>query len=241
VVIDDDALARDRLRDLNEDAGLLDIVGEAADGHSAVRLIDEVRPQIAFVDIRMPGLDGIQVLEAVKHQPAVIFTTAHGEYALRAFELAAVDYLLKPFGLDRFRIAVLRAMGSHSHRENLPVPERIKAVTPASRSSVTRLFARERDVIIPIDVAEIRRLEADGDYVSIFTTARRHMMRASLQDLEESLGERFLRVHRSHVVNMDHVVRFEPHDAARLSVVLSDGSRVVASRARSQHLRKLAR
>lgn len=241
VVIDDDALSRDRIKDLSADTGLLEIVGEAADGRSAVKLIDELRPQVAFLDIRIPVLDGLQVLEAIEHQPAVIFTTAHGEYAVRAFELAAVDYLLKPFGLDRFKTAVERAIDTCLLGEALPASERIASVMPRAKAPVDRLFAREKDSIVPIDTDEITRIEADGDYVLVHARGKRHMMRTSLQDLEESLGKRFLRVHRSHLVNMDHVVRFEPHDAARLNVVLSDGSHVIASRARSQELRKLAR
>ncbi len=241
IVADDDALARERIKDLNAEAGLLRIVGEASDGRSAARLIDELRPDIALLDVRMPALDGLQVLEAIEHQPAVIFTTAHGEFAVRAFELAAVDYLLKPFGPARFREAIERATPFKSAKASATTVERVRAVIDAPGAPLTRLFARERDAIVPIDVADVVRLEADGDYVLVYTKGRRHMMRANLQDLDTSLGDKFLRIHRSHIVSLDHVVRFEPHDAARLAAVLSDGSRVVASRSRSQELRKLAR
>jgi two-component system LytT family response regulator len=241
VVADDDALSRDRIKDLSADTGLVDVIGEAADGRSAVRLIDELTPQVAFLDIRMPLMDGLQVLESLTHQPAVVFTTAHGEYAVRAFELTAVDYLLKPFGLDRFRAAVERATEMRLQPDLVPASERIKAVMSRGTEPVDRLFVRDRESIIPISVANVTRIEADGDYVLVHQAGKRHLMRASLQDLEESLGEAFLRVHRSHLVNLDHVDRFEPHDASRLSVLLSDGSRVVASRARSQELRRMAR
>jgi two-component system LytT family response regulator len=241
LVIDDDALARERIKDLNAETGLLEVIGEAADGRTAVAMIDDTRPAVVFLDIRMPLLDGIQVLEAIDHDPAVIFTTAHGDYAVRAFELAAVDYLLKPFGVERFRTAVERAVSTPATSGSASAFERIRSVMSAPEAKLTRLFARERESIVPIDVDEIVRIEASGDYVLVHAKGRRHMMRANLQDLEEGLGERFLRVHRSHLVNLDHVVRFEPHDAARLSVLLSDGSRVVASRARSQDLRRLAR
>ena len=241
VVVDDDRLARERIKDLNEETQLVDVVGEAADGRSAVELIDRERPDIALLDIQMPVLDGIQVLEAIAHQPAVIFTTAHGHYAVRAFELAAVDYILKPFGPDRFRTAIERARRSSSRDETPSTFERINEVMGRSSAPLARLFAREREAIVPIDVDEVVRVEASGDYVLVHTSGRRHMMRANLQDLQSDLGERFLRVHRSHLVNLDHVARFEPHDAARLAVVLSDGSRVVASRSRSQELRRLAR
>jgi two-component system LytT family response regulator len=238
VVADDDSLARERIRDLNVEQ-VVEIVAEVADGQAAVRAIDELKPDIAFLDIRMPLLDGMQVLEIIKHQPAVIFTTAYHDYAVRAFELAAVDYLLKPFGPDRFRAAVERA-ATPAGSPTATAFERIRAVMSSS-PTLTRLFVRERDTIIPVDVEDVTRVEAHGDYVLVHAAGRRHIMRANLQDLESGLGARFLRVHRSHVVNLDQVVRFEPHDATRLSVVLSDGSRVVASRARSQELRRLAR
>jgi two-component system LytT family response regulator len=240
-VADDDPLARERIKDLNAETGSVELVGEAADGSAAVDLIDERRPDIVFLDIRMPVLDGIQVLRAIEHEPAVIFTTAHGDYAVRAFELAAIDYLLKPFGAERFRRAVERAASVRGRESSIRTLERIQAVTAAPRAALTRLFARERDAIVPIDVADVVRVEASGDYVLVYAKGKRHIMRASLQELEERLGDRFLRVHRSHLVNLDHVVRFEPHDAVRLTVLLTDGSRVIASRARSQELRRLAR
>jgi len=241
VIADDDSLARDRIRDLNAETGLVEIVAEAGDGQAAVRAIDELKPAIAFLDIRMPLLDGMQVLEAIEHQPAVIFTTGYGDYAVRAFELAAVDYLLKPFGADRFRTAVERATTIKSEPASATAFERIQTVMTSASSPLTRLFVREKEAIIPIDVGHVTRIEAHGDYVLVHAAGRRHMMRTNLQDLEAGLGARFLRVHRSHVVNLDRVVRFEPYDATRLCVVLSDGSRVTASRARSQELRRLAR
>ena len=241
VVADDDSLARERLRDLNAETGLVQIVAEAADGREAVRAIDELKPTIAFLDIRMPLLDGMQVLEAIEHQPAVIFTTGYGDYAVRAFELAAVDYLLKPFGADRFRTAVERAALTKPGAASGTTFERIRTVMASPSSSLTRLFVRERETIVPVDVEDVIRIEAQGDYVLVHAAGRRHMMRTNLQELESGLGARFLRVHRSHLVNLDRVARFEPHDATRLAVVLSDGSRIVASRTRSQELRRLAR
>ena len=241
VVVDDDALARERVKDLLAEAPLVEVVGEAADGLSAVRLIDDLRPDVAFLDIEMPALSGLKLLERLKHRPAVIFTTAYDQYALTAFELAAVDYLLKPFGVERFRTALERAVASLKARDqSLPGVDRVRE-TLAQEEHLQRLFLRERDTILPVDVSRVTRFEADGDYVLVHAGERPHLVRLKLQDLEARLGEPFLRVHRSHLVNLDHVRRFEPHDATRLAVVMADGTRIVASRSRSQELRRLAR
>lgn len=241
VVVDDDALARERIKDLLAEAPLVTIVGEAADGLSAIRLIDEVRPAIAFLDIEMPALSGLQLLERLHHRPVVIFTTAYDQYAVTAFELAAVDYLLKPFGLGRFKAAVERAVQSVGRSGTGPNAVDRARETLGEEHALRRLFLRERDVILPVELDRVTRFEADGDYVLVHAGDRPHLVRLRLQDLEARLGERFLRVHRSHLVNLDHVRRFEPHDATRLAVLMDDGARIVASRSRSQELRRLAR
>jgi two-component system, LytTR family, response regulator len=242
VVVDDDALARERVKGLLREAPLVEVVGEAADGLSALRLIEELRPDVVFLDIEMPELSGLQVLERLRHRPAVIFTTAYARHAVAAFELAAVDYLLKPFGLDRFREAVERAVRSRPGPQaaSSPPVERAREAVPEGEA-LRRLFLREREAILPVEVSRITRFEADGDYVVVHAGERPHLVRLRLQDLEARLDDRFLRVHRSHLVNLDHVRRFEPHDATRLAVVMTDGTRIVASRARSQELRRLAR
>jgi two-component system, LytTR family, response regulator len=246
VIVDDDALARERLKDLIAEAPLVEVIGEAADGATAVHLIEELRPDIAFLDIEMPVMSGIEVLRRVRTPPVVIFTTAYDNYAVTAFELAAVDYLLKPFGLDRFRGAVERAVrlvdarGGGDDGETERARQRaIETLEP--ERPLTRLFLRERGAILPLAVAEVMRFEADGDYVVVHTAEHRHLVRLRLQDLESRLGERFLRVHRSHLVNMDHVKRFERHEDGRLIVILSDGARILASRSRSRELLRLAR
>lgn len=241
VLVDDDTLARERVKDLLTEAPLVEIVGEAADGLSAVRLIDEVRPDIAFLDIEMPALSGLKLLDKLHHRPVVVFTTAYDQYALTAFELAAVDYLLKPFGLDRFKAALERAVRSVATQASVPGSVDRARETLTGGETLRRLFLRERDAILPVEVDRVMRFEADGDYVLVHAGERPYLVRLKLQDLEERLGGRFLRVHRSHLVNLDHVRRFEPHDATRLAVVMSDGTRIVASRSRSQELRRLAR
>jgi len=240
VVVDDDPLARERLRDLAGEVSLVDVVGEAADGESAVRVIDELRPDIVFLDIEMPGGSGLDVARRIEHPAAIVFTTAYQQYAVTAFELSAVDYLLKPFGPERFREAVERALAARGlesqTRRTALLDEALEQSHP-----LARLFLRERDTILPVPVERIVRIEAEGDYVMVHTRERSYLVRLRLQDLESRLGDRFLRVHRSHLVNLDHVKVFEHNDDVRLVVVMTDGTRILASRARSRELRRLAR
>ena len=240
VVVDDDPLARERLRDLAAEVPLLELIGEAADGETAVRVIDELQPDVVFLDIEMPAGSGLDVVRRIGHPAAVVFTTAYHQYAVTAFELSAVDYLLKPFGAERFREAVERAIGSLSREDPESRAERIRAaLQPETR--LTRLFLRERGTILPVPVERIVRIEAEGDYVMVHTRDKAHLVRLRLRDMEGRLGDRFLRVHRSHLVNLDHVKVFEQHDDTRLVVVMTDGTRILASRTRSRELRRLAR
>jgi len=240
VVVDDDPLARERLRDLAEEVPLVDVIGEAADAESAVRVVDELRPDIVFLDIEMPGGSGLDVARGIEHTAAIVFTTAYQQYAVTAFELSAVDYLLKPFGPERFREAVERALAARGREEQTTRTARLDE-TLEHGPRLTRLFLRERDTILPVPVERIARIEAEGDYVMVHTRERSYLVRLRLQDLESRLGDRFLRVHRSHLVNLDHVKVFEHNDDVRLVVVMTDGTRILASRARSRELRRLAR
>jgi two-component system LytT family response regulator len=246
VVIEDEPLARRQLRELAAGVPWLSCVGEAADGASAVRAIDGLRPDLVFLDIRMPELSGLEVLERTKHEPAVIFTTAFDQYAVAAFELGALDYLLKPFGRDRFLAAVERARRALTGARPADDSDsstilRARAALGASAGPVERIFVRDRGRIVPMPVREIERLEAEDDYVAVHTRGRRFLVYLPLAQFERRLDpERFLRIHRSHVVNVDFVTALVPFDAARLQVEMRDGTKIMASRARSRELRHLA-
>lgn len=231
VIVDDEPLARRRLRALVDDLDWLECAGEAAGGLEAVRIIDALRPDLAFLDIHLPGVSGIDVVARVRHVPAVIFTTAYDRYAATAFELAAVDYLLKPFGAQRFARAMERAR---------PMIDR-EPTSPAPRAA-QRLFAREAGRIVPLATSAIARLEACDDFVEIHAQGRCYRINATLQELEGKLDPAcFVRVHRSHIVNLDHVAGWEPFDGSRFEVRLRDGTRITASRQRSRLLRHVSR
>src|SRR5687767_1598282 len=154
LIVDDEPLARRKLRDLLAEFPDVELLGEASDGAEAVRAIDELEPELVFLDIQMPLVSGLEVLERTRHKPAVIFTTAHDRFAVAAFELAAVDYLLKPFGRERFRVALERARAVLGQESALvPSVERARRAL-AGRGPLTRLFVRDRGKIVPIPVAE---------------------------------------------------------------------------------------
>lgn len=231
LIIDDEPLARRRLKTLVADLDWMECVGEAADGPSAAQAIDELRPDLVFLDIELPGFSGIELLQRTRHAPAVIFTTAYDRFAATAFELAALDYLLKPFGTARFSTALERAR---------PILERRSAAPAAALAR--RLFVREGGRIVPLATQAIERLEACDDFVQVYSAGRCYRINVTLQELEARLDPAtFVRVHRSHIVNLDHVVGWEPFDGSRFEVRLRDGTRITASRQRSRVLRHVTR
>ena len=240
VIIDDEPLARQQLRDFIADVPWLEYVADASTGGEAVRVIDAQQPDIVFLDIQMPEMTGLEVLEKIHHDPAVVFTTAHDRYAVAAFELGALDYLLKPFGRERFLGAVERARRSLQSESDERPAERARAALESERV-MTRVFVRDRGRILPIPVQEIVRLEAEDDYVGLHARGRRFLVYLPLGEFEKRLDtERFLRVHRSHIVNLDHVAALVPYDGSRLQVEMRDGTKIMASRTRSRELRHLA-
>jgi two-component system LytT family response regulator len=243
LVVEDEPIARAQLRDLLDGVGWIEYVGEAADGVSAVTAIDSLRPDLVFLDIEMPELSGLEVLRRIQHDPAVVFTTAYDRFAVAAFELEAIDYLLKPFGRDRLLAALERARRVVREPGDESVSRRAgEAIDQLSGSGpLLRIFVRDRGRIIPVTIDDIDRLEADDDYVAVHTRGRRHLVYLGMNEFEARLDpQRFLRIHRSHIVNLDHVAAMEPFDATRMQVTMRDGAKIVASRTRSRELRGLA-
>ena len=239
VVADDEPLAVERLRSLISGVPWLFCAGVAMSGPAAVEIVDELRPDLLFLDVKMPGLTGVQVVDRIRHQPQIVFTTAYDRYAVTAFELQALDYLLKPFGERRFKQVAQRVrdhlVRSRDHFGRDPAPH------VSSGRSPTRLFVRERGRIVPVDVASIHRFEAHGDYVMIHTGKRKHLAHVRMKDLEDLMGpDRFLRIHRKHLVSADRIAELRPYDGHRLLVIMRNGDELLASRARSKALRASA-
>jgi two-component system LytT family response regulator len=224
-VADDERLLREKLRGFLAEVTWVRLVGETVDGPSTVQMVDDLKPDLLFLDVRMPGLTG---------------STAYDRYAVAAFEAQALDYLLKPFGRKRFFATLNRVRETLQARAALSTVERGRAAL-APEEPLTRLFVRGRGKITPVAVRDVDRFEARDDYVLIHAGQQRHLASVRMNDLERQLeSAHFLRIHRSHIVNLDAVVSFAPHESGRLLVTMRDGATLFASRARSRALRDLA-
>ena len=239
-VVDDEPVARAGLRAMLGAFDWVEVVGEAADGESAVREIEARRPELVFLDVQMPGLLGTDVLRRLERPPFVIFTTAFSEHAVSAFELGAVDYLLKPFGPSRLAAAMERVRSALGEPSSVDAFERLSGALAGG--PISRLFVRIGGTLVPLPVDRVSWFEADGDYVIAHAGNARHLLHLSLSRLETRLDpRRFVRVHRTHIVNLDQVRAFKRDARGNLEAELLDGARVPVSRARAQEIRSLGR
>lgn len=238
LIADDEPIARAGLRAMLGAFAWVECVGEAANGPAAVEAIERLRPELLFLDVQMPGLLGTEVLARVTHQPYVVFTTAHAEHAVSAFALGALDYLLKPFGPTRLAATMERVRAAIGEPAAHPALERLGDAF--GQGPITRLFVRAGSALVPVAVDGVSWFAADGDYVVAHVERARHMLHLSLNRLEARLDpRRFLRIHRTHIVNLDRVVRFRRDARGGLAAEMADGTRLPVSRARAQELRGL--
>jgi two-component system LytT family response regulator len=238
VIIEDEPLAIDRLRGCLSYMDNLDLVGEARDGEAAIVLIDRVQPDLVFLDIQLPLCSGFEVLRSVRHRPAVIFTTAHNEYAVSAFEWGAFDYLLKPFDKERVALAIAR-FGERSGLGDADTAIAERLETTESKGSIRRFFVKQRGVAIPIDVQSITAILAEGDYCRVYLASDSHLVHLPLREFEARLApDLFLRVHRSVLINTTKVLRIDTAGRGA-QVTMDTGLVVTASRTGSAQLKTL--
>jgi two-component system LytT family response regulator len=241
LIADDEPLARRQLRSLLERDPQIALIGEAGSGQEARRAVRELRPELLLLDVRMPQGDGFTVLEDLTDPPYVIFATAHAEHAVRAFDIAAVDYLLKPFDDERFERAIRRAKDAIRARRLVELAHDISAPAVAAEAPDSqRITVYEGRGISWINASDIEWIEAADYYANVHAHGRAHLVREPLQKLEERLGRRFLRVHRGALVNVGKIQRIDRLEGGELVVVLPSGARVQVSRSRkSDVLREL--
>jgi two-component system, LytTR family, response regulator len=239
LIADDEPVAREGLREMLAPVDWLTCVGEVSNGPAAVAAIDRLRPELVFLDIQMPGLLGTDVLRQVEHRPFVVFTTAFAQHAVTAFELGALDYLLKPFGPERLAATLERVRAALGEPHVVPAFDRLHEALGSG--PISRLFVRSGGTILPVAVGAVSWFEAAGDYVTAHVGRARHSLHLSLNRLESRLDPgRFARLHRGTIVNLDQVKAFRRHGKGQLLAELADGTRLVVSRTRAKELRGLS-
>jgi two-component system LytT family response regulator len=244
LIVDDEPLARRRLKALLKDEPGIEIAGESEDGMSAVAAARRLSPDVMFLDVQMPGMDGFEVIEALGPErcPSVVFVTAYDEYALRAFAVHAIDYLLKPFDRKRLRKALSRARALTINETELG--RRLIAAMTEARAGRPRdrLVVKSRGRVYFVRTEEIDWIEASGHYLTLHAGRDEHVIRGNIRDMESRLEpERFVRVHRSTIVNVDRVKELLPSFHGEYTIVLSNGTRLSSSRGYSERLHEIIR
>jgi two-component system LytT family response regulator len=255
MIVDDEPLARANLRLLLKEDAEIEIVAEAGSGAEAVLLISKHSPDLLFLDIQMPGMNGFDVLEKIDAAriPAIIFVTAFDQYALRAFEVHALDYLLKPFDDARFEKALRQAKAQIEQREINKLSQKLFALLEdreerqtaepraADRSRyLTRLMIKSASRIFFLKVEEIDWIGAEDYYVKLHFGRKSHLLRETMNELEAKLDpEKFLRIHRSSIVNLDRIKEMHAHFNGDYVVILHDGTELKLSRSRREQLQTL--
>jgi two-component system, LytTR family, response regulator len=221
ILVDDEELARGYLRELLSPHSEIEIAAECRNGFEAVKAINELAPDLVFLDVQMPKLDGFEVLELIDAKPAVIFVTAYDQYAMRAFDAQAADYLLKPFTAERFERALDRAK-SGAGAKSVQTPPR----------ELTRIVVRDGAKVHVIPIEKLDYAEAQDDYVALHSEGKSYLKQQPIGALEALLDRnRFVRIHRSSIVNIERIARIEPFAKESRIAILTDGSRLPVSRA----------
>lgn len=238
VIVDDEEPARMAVRQDLEAIGGVTVVAECVNGFEAVKVVSEQTVDLLLLDVQMPKLDGFDVLELIGRDVPVIFITAYDEFALRAFEVHAVDYLLKPFARERLEAALVRARVRRGQPR--PDPSLVRAAARPSASALDRLVIRDGPNVHVVPVAKVDYIEAQDDYVSVHTGGKSLLKDQTLADLEKQLdGRRFVRVHRSYILNIERLARVELYAKDSRIAILHDGRKVPISRAGYQRLQEL--
>jgi two-component system, LytTR family, response regulator len=242
LIAEDEPLAADALAEWVAQMPQLALVAVCADGESALAQIRALQPDLVLMDIQMPGMTGLEVLKAIAgdaHRPAVIFTTAYDEHALTAFELHAVDYLLKPFARDRFEAAIEHVLQSRADAGAAGLDDAVAALERPSGEPMTRILVRDQGKIFPVLVDAIEYLRSDTKYTALASRGRSFLVRLPITTFEQRLDPaRFLKLHRSCIVNLDFVEAMTPDENSQLVVQMTDGTRITANRDVSKKLRE---
>ncbi len=242
IIIDDESLAREIVRRYAADIEPLNVVAECGDGFEALRKIQEHKPDLLFLDIQMPKLDGFELLEVLDYNPAIIFTTAFDQFAIKAFEMNAVDYLLKPFSKDRFESAVQKAIQRIGlEKSNVTASlDNLKENVQESRGTLDRFVTRLGSKVTVIPVDRIWYIESADDYVMIYSELGNHLKEKTMKYFEEHLPQNnFVRIHRGSIINLSQISAIDPYTKDTHMVTLKCGAKLRASAEGYKKLRAL--
>ncbi len=240
VIIDDESPAREIIKQYLKEIDSVEVIAECADGFSGLKSISELKPDLVFLDIQMPRLTGIELVEVLTEKPEIIFTTAYDQFAIRAFELNAVDYLLKPFQKRRFLNAVEKAIDKIRSATGNRIPSnQLFDKKPESSSPLNRIIVRKGNAINLIPVEQIRYVEAQDDYVMIYHDKGKALKQQTMKYYEGNLPkDEFVRIHRSYIVKVDQIKLIEPYSRDSHVAILQSGDKLPVSRAGYKHLKE---
>jgi len=240
IIVDDEPLAREGLKLELQRHTDVQIVAECSNGFEAIEKVRQLKPDILFLDIQMPRLSGFDVIELLGEEaPLTVFVTAYDEYAVKAFEAHAVDYLLKPVQAGRLKAALQHIDQHLNHGQKSPVEHTLNALRP-SLQPLTRLMIRERSQIKIIPLNEVLYIEAQGDYISICTVSQSYLKYERLSQIERRLdGQKFVRIHRSYILNLDFLAKIEPYSRDSRIAVLNNGKHLPVSRAGFERIKQV--
>ncbi len=239
IIVDDEEPARVLLREYLTKRDDINIAAECSNGFEAVKALTELKPDLAILDIQMPKLNGFEVLELAENPPAVIFATAYDQYAVKAFELHAVDYLLKPFSKERLDEALDHVAKRLKTKKTLPI-EALAAAAGMKPAILERVLVKDGSKVHVIPADKIDYIEAEDDYVAIKAEGKSHLKQQRMAELEKMLDPaKFVRVHRSSIINLERIARIELYAKDSRMAILKDGTKLLISRAGYDKLKKL--
>ena len=241
LIIDDEPLARELIKSFLKDYGQIEIVGECADGFEGIKAIQEKQPDLIFLDVQMPKITGFEMLELLENPPAIVFTTAYNEYAIKAFEMNAVDYLLKPFSRDRFKQAIEKAIDGQNLKEL--AGKKLVAIqndTNLLTGPLQRIVVKTGSKIQVLPVSEVIYLESQDDYVMIYTGTGKFLKQQTMKYFDAALDKQmFVRIHRSYMVNVSHIAQLEHYEKESYRLVLKDKRSLPVSKSGYGELKRM--
>lgn len=223
IIIDDEPLARDLIKSYLSDHPNIELLVECGDGFQGLKAIQEHKPDMLFLDVQMPKITGFEMLELVEEPPIVIFTTAYNEYAIKAFEMNAVDYLLKPFARERFKLAIEKAVENHRLKQNQPIEKLQTDLQQVSGEKLQRIVVKNGAKIYVLPTHDLIYLEAQDDYVMLYGKEGKYLKEQTMKYFEANLdSSQFIRIHRSYIVNVNNIVQLEHYEKESYRLILTN-------------------